>query len=95
MQGEIATTPSLNLTLEQKHVIKELIKDMKMEPAVMLRAGVGDVVPQGVDLKSVPSELAGKVPQIKAHKLLHAAERILIIDPKNNKVADIIELKAE
>ena len=61
MQGEIATTPSLNLTLEQKHVIKELIKDMKMEPAAMpVRAGVGDIIPQDIDLKSVPSEPRAK-----------------------------------
>jgi len=26
------TTPRLNLTLEQRHVIKELIKDLKIEP---------------------------------------------------------------
>src|SRR5262245_4515496 len=39
-QGEVAT-PRLKLTLEQEHVIKEFIKDMKLDPpATAARAEV-------------------------------------------------------
>jgi len=92
-QDEI-TTPRLNLTLEQRHVIKELIKDLKIEPgATPARSGVGETVPQDANLQPMPSDIGRKVPQIKAHRLLYTADSILIVDPKDNKVAEVIELK--
>jgi ABC-type uncharacterized transport system ATPase subunit len=92
-QVEIAT-PRLNLTLEQRHVIRELIKDMKIEPAATsVGSAVGDTVSPDANLQPMPSEIGQRVPQIKAHRLMYTAERILIIDPKDNKVAEVIELK--
>ena len=93
-QGEVATMPRLNLTLEQKHVIRELIKDMKIEPAATsVGSAVGDTVSPDANLQPMPSEIGKRVPQIKAHRLMYTAERILIVDPKDNKVAEVIELK--
>jgi hypothetical protein len=92
-QVEIAT-PRLNLTLEQRHVIRELIKDMKIEPAATsVRSAVGDTVSPDANLQPMPSEIGQRIPQIKAHRLMYTAERILIVDPKDNKVAEVIELK--
>src|ERR1700674_1719912 len=57
-QGEVATMPRLNLTLEQKHVIRELIKDMKIEPApAPARSAVGDPVAQDANLRPMPSDV--------------------------------------
>jgi hypothetical protein len=93
-QDEIAPTPRLNLTLEQRHVIRELIKDLKIEPAATsVGSAVGDTVSPDANLQPMPSEIGQRVPQIKAHRLMYTAERILIIDPKDNKVAEVIELK--
>jgi uncharacterized protein DUF1236 len=92
-QGEVAT-PRLKLTLEQEHVIKEFIKDLKIDPpATAAQAGVGDAVPQDTTLRPMPEELGRKVPQIKTHRFVYTADRILIVDPKDNRVADVIELK--
>jgi Protein of unknown function (DUF1236) len=92
-QGEVAT-PRLKLTLEQEHVIKEFIKDLKSDPpATAARAGVGDAVPQDTTLRPIPDEVGRKVPQIKTHRFVYTADRILIVDPKDNRVADVIELK--
>ena len=92
-QGEVAT-PRLNLTLEQRHVIKEFIKDMKVDPAAAAaRAAVGDPVPQGVTPQAMPDEVSRKVPQIKTHRFVYTAERILIVDPKDNRVAEVVELR--
>jgi hypothetical protein len=92
-QGEVAT-PRLKLTLEQEHVIKEFIKDLKLDPpATAARAGVGDAVPQDTTLRPMPDELGRKVPQIKTHRFVYTPDRILIVDPKDNRVADVIELK--
>jgi uncharacterized protein DUF1236 len=84
----------LNLTLEQKHIIRELIKDLKVDPAtVPVPLAVGDTVPKDANLRPMPSEIGGKVPQIKAHSFVYTAERILIVDPKDDKVAEVIDLK--
>jgi Protein of unknown function (DUF1236) len=92
-QGEVAT-PRLKLTLEQEHVIKEFIKDMKLDPpATAARAAVGDAVPQDTTLRPMPDDLGRKVPQIKTHRFIYTPDRILIVDPKDNRVADVIELK--
>jgi hypothetical protein len=92
-QGEVVT-PRLNLTLEQRHVIKEWIKDMKIEPAAApARAEVGEAVPQDAKLQAMPTEIGRKVPQIKAHQFLYTAESILIVDPKDHKVAEVIDLR--
>ena len=52
-------------------------------------------MPQGISPRPLPSEVAQKVPQIKAHKFFLTAEQIVIVDPKDNKVAEVIKLQAE
>src|SRR5262249_39913209 len=78
-QGQVVT-PRLNLTLEQRHVIKEWIKDMKIEPAAAPpRSEVGEAVPQDAKLQAMPTEIGRKVPQVKAHQFLYTADSILIV----------------
>jgi Protein of unknown function (DUF1236) len=90
----LAPTPKLNLTLEQRHTIRELVKDMKAD-ASEVKAEVGDQIPQGITLHPMPTEVAQKVPQVKSHRFILTAEQIVIVDPKDNKVADVIKLAAE
>ena len=90
----LAPGPKLNLTLEQRHTIRELVKDMKAD-AADVRAEVGETIPQGITPHPMPSEVAQKVPQVKSHRFILTAEQIVIVDPKDNKVADVIKLAAE
>jgi hypothetical protein len=89
---ETVTTPKLNLTLEQRHVIKEVIKDMKVPPATTSVHEIGDALPSDAAPQPMPADISRKVPQVKTHRFIVTAERILIVDPKDNKVADVIEL---
>jgi hypothetical protein len=88
---------SVNLTMEQRHIIKEIIlKDMKIaEPADQTAAKVptqvGDTVPSGIPLQPMPVEVSAKVPQLKAHSFLVKNDKVIIIDPKDNKVAALVE----
>ena len=94
-QQELAQAPGVNLTLEQRHVIKELIKDLKIEPTkTAVQPAVGDVLPAGVTPQPMPDDVGRKVPQVKAHRFVITADQIIIVDPKDNKVAELIELKA-
>jgi hypothetical protein len=93
---ERPVTPKLNLSLEQRFTIREIIKDKKAEgAAVDARAAVGDPVPQGVTTQPMPSDVAQKVPQVKAHRYFLTAQDIVIVDPKDNRVAEVIKLTAD
>jgi hypothetical protein len=86
----------VNLTMEQRHIIKEIIiKDMKttepQDQAAKIPTGVGDTVPSGIPLQPIPVEVSAKVPQLKAHSFLVKQDKIVIIDPKDNKVAALVE----
>jgi hypothetical protein len=48
-------------------------------------------VPQGVAPQPMPSDVARKVPQVKAHSYFLTAQQIVIVDPKDNRVAEVIE----
>ena len=90
----LAPAAKLNLTLEQRHTIRELVKDMKVD-AAEVKAEVGDQIPQDITPHPMPNEVAQKVPQVKSHRFILTAEQIVIVDPKDNKVADVIKLAAE
>jgi hypothetical protein len=87
---------TINLTMEQRHIIKEIIiKDMKIaEPqdqAAKLPTQIGDTVPSGIPLQPMPVEVSAKIPQLKAHSFLVKNDKVIIIDPKDNKVAALVE----
>jgi hypothetical protein len=87
---------TVNLTMEQRHIIKEVIlKDLKVtEPAdqaAKVPTQVGDKVPAGIPLQPMPVEVSSKIPQIKSHSFLVKDDKVVIIDPKDNKVAALIE----
>src|SRR5207302_10193975 len=93
---ERPVAPKLNLSLEQRFTIREIIKDKKAEcAAVEARAAVGDPVPQGGTTQPMPSDVAQKVPQVKAHRYFLTAQDIVIVDPKDNRVAEVIKLTAD
>jgi hypothetical protein len=92
-QQQLLPTAKLNLTLEQRHTIKEFIKDMKADATSPdVRASVGEPIPQGVSPRPMPADVGSKVPQVKAHRFFVTAEQIVIVDPKDNKVAEVIKL---
>jgi hypothetical protein len=96
-----ATAPAMrpaetvNLTMEQKHVIKEIIiKDMKtaaQDQAAKVPTQVGDTVPPGIPLQPIPVEVSAKVPQLKSHSFIVKDDKIVIVDPKDNKVAALVD----
>ena len=95
-QELVTTSRKLNLTLEQRHVIKEIIKDMKTEsPRAEFAPAVGDPIPATVKLQPMPADIAQKVPQVKTHTFFVIDEQIVIVDPKDNKAAEVIKLAGD
>lgn len=91
----VKAAETVNLTMEQRHIIKEIIvKDMKIaapQGQARLPTGVGETVPAGIVLQPMPVEVSAKVPQLKSHSFVVQDDKVLIIDPKDNKVAALIE----
>ena len=83
----------LNLTIEQRYIIRENIKDVNREPVSAPAPAVGDPVAHNTRLQPMPDAVAQKVPQVKAHKFFVANGEIVIVDPKDNTVAERIRLE--
>jgi Protein of unknown function (DUF1236) len=84
--------PKVNLTLEQRHVIKEIIKDLNVAPAQQnIDTSVGATVPATINLSPMPQVVAEKVPQVKSHLFFLKDGKVVIVDPKENKIVDAIE----
>ena len=79
--------------MEQRHVIREIIvKDMKTPPQdAHVAVKVGNVVPTGVPLQPMPVEVAAKIPQLRTHAFFVRDDRVVIVDPKDNKIAAKVE----
>jgi hypothetical protein len=48
-------------------------------------------VPQQVELHPIPSLIGQKVPQVKAHRYFVTQEQIVLVDPNDNRIAEVIE----
>jgi hypothetical protein len=86
-------TQKLNLTLEQRHTIRELIKDVKDQASTHdVKAVIGEPIPQDITPSPMPAVVGQKIPQVKSHRFFVAGQQIVIVDPKDNNVADVISL---
>jgi len=86
------TTRTINLTLEQRHVIRELVKELKVIAAKDdLKVAEGEAIPGKVELQPVPPLIGQKVPSIKSHRLYVTQRQILIVDPQDQRVVEVIE----
>jgi hypothetical protein len=95
-----ATSPTqssekkVDLTMEQRHIVKEIIvKELKVAPpsAASVPTAVGAVVPAGVPLQPIPVEVSSKVPQIRMHSFVVKDESVVIVDPKDNRIAALVD----
>jgi hypothetical protein len=92
-QGPIASS-TLNLTMEQRHIITEVIKGLKIENEPKnIRISVGQVIPKTVQLRPMPLDISAKVSHVKNHLFFLKNNRIVLVDPKDSKVVDVIDLK--
>jgi hypothetical protein len=90
-------TKTVNLTMEQRHIIKEIIiKDLKTPaPSAQTAAKVtikpGEAVPSGIALQPMPVEVSAKVPQVRTHSFFVENDKVIIVDPKDNRISTVIE----
>jgi len=90
----IAPQPrTINLTQEQRYIIKENVKDLTVPKApASAPEKIGDVVPRDIDLHSLPPEVAKKVAQARSHLFFvkEGSSAIVLVSPNDRRVADVI-----
>src|ERR1700722_128200 len=90
----IAPAPrTINLTQEQRFIIKENVKDLKLTKAqANATETIGDRVPDDIELHPMPPEIGNKVPQAKSHSFFvkEGDNAIVLVSPSDRRVADVI-----
>jgi hypothetical protein len=89
----VSTKRSVNLNEEDRHTIREIVlKDKKVQKTPEnTKIAIGEVVPQGVNLQPVPDDVTRKVPQLKNNTFFVMGEEVVIVEPKDNTVAEIVK----
>ena len=90
----IAPQPcTINLTQEQRFIIKENVKDLGLPKARKdAPETIGDPVPQDIALHPLPPEVATKVSQARSHLFFikEGNNAIVLVTPDDRRVADVI-----
>jgi len=83
----------VNLNEEDRHTIREIVlKDKKVQKAPeSTKVAIGEPVPRGVHLQPVPEDVTRKVPQLKNNTYFVMGEEVVIVEPKDNTVAEIVK----
>jgi hypothetical protein len=84
---------TINLTQEQRFIIKENVKDLGLAKAPAdAPETIGDPVPQNIELHSLPPEVAAKVSQARSHSFFikDGNNAIVLVSPNDRRVADVI-----
>ena len=84
---------TINLTQEQRFVIRENVKDLTVSKASKdAPETIGDPVPPDIVLHALPSEVGVKVPQVRSHMFFikEGDNAIVLVSPNDRRVADVI-----
>lgn len=94
--AQTPTQSGIQLTDAQKSVIYQTVQNEGVRSASGedLRLSVGAPVPPSVTLYKLPDNALAEIPVMRAYQYAVFAEDVLIIDPNNRRVVDVIR-KAE
>lgn len=82
----------IKLTAEDTHTIKEIVlKEMTTPKAAAGDYKIGDQAPADAELQAFPPLIADKVSAVKSHRFFVSGQRVIVVDPKDNTIAEIIE----
>ena len=89
----VSTKRSVNLNEEDRHTIREIVlKDRKVQKTPEnSKVAIGEAVPRGVNLQPMPEDVTRKVPQLKNNTFFVMGEEVVIVEPKDNTVAEIVK----
>jgi len=88
-----ATARTITTTAEQRHIIKEIVlKAPNVEKAPAdVDVTVGSTVPSTVTVQPFPTDVSTKVPQVKTHTFFVQGDKVIIVNPVDNKIAEVVD----
>ena len=92
-ENAVPPRPTVNLTAEQHHVIKEIVlKDMKVPPTTSdVHLSIGEPVAGGIALHSFPPSVTDKVPEVRSHSFFVKDDQVVVVNLKDHTIADVIK----
>lgn len=89
--GTPVETPPVPLTPEKQAIIKQHVQREKPpEAQTSGSVTVGTVVPENVELWSLPQDSVSEVPATTSYKFLLTGKTIAVVEPESRKVIQII-----
>jgi Protein of unknown function (DUF1236) len=90
--GAGASQSSLQLSAQQKTAIFQAVtkEKVKTPPPADFRPSLGASVPASIELYTLPANAVADAPAAKQFKYTVAQNQVVIVDPTNMKVIDII-----
>jgi hypothetical protein len=87
-----AGATDLKLNPDQRHTIYLSISNQQQRetPPATFGAAVGGVVPPSINLQPLPKTVVELVPRMQDYQYAMVANQVLLVDPKNRQVIDII-----
>ena len=85
---------TVKLTAEQSYIIKENLMPGGKAATTGSSEGkleIGGKAPAGAALQDFPQLVNEKVPAVKNYKFMIADNQVVIVDPKDNTIADILK----
>ena len=91
--ASISQSSALQLSAQQKATIfKTVTKEkVKSPPPANLQLSVGAQVPASIELYPLPANVVSEVPAAKQYKYTVAQNQVVLVDPTNMKVVEIIK----
>ena len=92
-QDSMKQSGSLQLNAQQKAAIFQSVtkEKVKSPPPANLQVSVGAQIPASVELYPLPANIVSEVPATKTFKYTVAQNQVVIVDPTNMKVVEIIK----
>jgi hypothetical protein len=89
------TQNQLSLTQAQKQAIKQGLANEQTQTASGSQGQVGSKAPGSTTPHALPSNVMNQIPQAKKYLFVKLPDRILLIDPDQQLVAEIIPADSE
>lgn len=90
MPGDAGRQEKLNLSKSKEDTISQGLNNEPAQSAPGYRGDVGSKPPDSLTKKQLPNDVTAQVPEAKTYLFIKLPDRILLIDPENNAVAELV-----
>jgi len=91
--GAESIQPRLNLTQQQKQAVNRgLSGEPSQNAAADLQLRVGEPLPSSITPHVMPKSVTEPVPETKWYEFAKLPDRVLMVDPKDRSIAEIIPI---